>query len=130
MYGAGQGTRVSLHFLAMHNNRQHNKTPANGMKAPGNGIKSPGNGVKSPGNADPGNSRAYFASFTYVSRVTKNDPRIYMAILSTSLSLYSDEVQGKVDLHSSYKLLLLTHILHHILLWDIFLCNLYILSLF
>ena len=41
------------------------KAPGNGMKAPGNGMKSPGNGVKSPGNADPGNSRAYFAS-TYI----------------------------------------------------------------
>ena len=38
------------------------KAPGNGIKSPGNGVKSPGNGVKSPGNADPGNSRAYFAS--------------------------------------------------------------------
>ena len=43
------------------------------MKAPGNGIKSPGNGVKSPGNADPGNSRAYFASILYIGgRGSKN----------------------------------------------------------
>ena len=32
MYGAGQGTWVSLHFLAMHNNRQHNKPQQMGWK--------------------------------------------------------------------------------------------------
>ena len=41
------------------------KAPGNGIKFPGNGVKSPRNGVKSPGNADPGNSRAYFASIKY-----------------------------------------------------------------
>ena len=52
------------------------KAPGNGIKSPGNGIKSPGNGVKSPGNADPGNSRAYFAtrSFTYKKSTYKEQP--------------------------------------------------------